>query len=211
MSVESALQALRFQPKFMRNVARWVHVPARSARYAPFPASLDPRLAEAMAARGISQLYAHQAEAVAAGLRGEHVAVVTPAASGKTLCYNLPVLHRLLADPAARALYLYPTKALAQDQLAELHAWQERLGEGSVGERENGRVGAGGRESARSLVLTHSPILPLSLRPPPTTAIRPPANAPRSAMARASCSRTPTCSMPASSRSTRAGPRSSRI
>ena len=67
MSVESALQALRFQPKFMRNVARWAHVPARSARYAPFPAGLDPRLVEAMAARGISQLYTHQAEAVAAG------------------------------------------------------------------------------------------------------------------------------------------------
>ena len=91
-------------------------------RYAPFPARLDPRLVDAMATRGISQLYAHQAEAVAAGLRGEHVAVVTPAASGKTLCYNLPVLNRLLADPTARALYLYPTKALAQDQLAELRA-----------------------------------------------------------------------------------------
>ncbi|MCU0502245.1 MAG: DEAD/DEAH box helicase [Anaerolineae bacterium] len=106
----------------MRNVARWAHVPARSARYAPFPDGLDPRLVEAMAARGINQLYTHQAEAVAAGWCGEHVAVVTPAASGKTLCYNLPVLHRLLADPAARALYLYPTKALAQDQLAELRA-----------------------------------------------------------------------------------------
>jgi DEAD/DEAH box helicase domain-containing protein len=122
MSVENALHALRLQPKFMRNVARWVHVPARNARYAPFPARLDARLVEAMAARGISQLYAHQAEAVAAGLRGEHVAVVTPAASGKTLCYNLPILNCLLADPAARALYLYPTKALAQDQLAELRA-----------------------------------------------------------------------------------------
>jgi DEAD/DEAH box helicase domain-containing protein len=155
MSVESALQALRLQPKFMRNVARWVHVPARSARYAPFPAGLDPRLVEAMAARGVSQLYAHQAEAVAAGLRGEHVAVVTPAASGKTLCYNLPVLNRLLADPAARALYLYPTKALAQDQLAELRAWQERLAEG-----ENGREGE--PEKRVSIPFSRSPALPLS-------------------------------------------------
>ena len=152
MSVESALQTLRLQPKFMRNVARWVHVPARSARYAPFPAGLDPRLVEAMAARGVSQLYAHQAEAVAAGLRGEHVAIVTPAASGKTLCYNLPVLHRLLADPAARALYLYPTKALAQDQLAELHAWQERLAEW-----ENGRVGE--TPASRAHPFPRSPIL----------------------------------------------------
>jgi DEAD/DEAH box helicase domain-containing protein len=152
MSVESALQALRLQPKFMRNVARWVHVPARSARYAPFPAGLDPRLVEAMAARGVGQLYAHQAEAVVAGLRGEHVAVITPAASGKTLCYNLPVLNRLLADPTARALYLYPTKALTQDQLAELHAWQERLAEG-----ENGR--AGESEKRVSLPLSRSPAL----------------------------------------------------
>jgi DEAD/DEAH box helicase domain-containing protein len=122
MSVESALQALRFEPQFMRNVARWAHVPARAARFAPFPPSLDRRLVEALAARGVRQLYTHQADAVAAGLAGENVAVVTPAASGKTLCYNLPVLHRLLADDAGRALYLYPTKALAQDQLAGLRS-----------------------------------------------------------------------------------------
>ena len=64
--------------------------------------------------------YTHQAEAIAAALLGQHTAIVTPAASGKTLCYNLPVLNRLLADPDGRALYLFPTKALAQDQLAEL-------------------------------------------------------------------------------------------
>ena len=95
MSIESALQALRFEPQFMRNVARWVRVPARAARFAPFPPDLDRRLVEALAARGVRQLYTHQADAVAAGLTGENVAVVTPAASGKTLCYNLPVLHRL--------------------------------------------------------------------------------------------------------------------
>ena len=120
MSVETALQALRLEPRFMRNIARWEITPARPARYAPFPPELDPRLIDALAARGVTALYTHQAEAVAAALRGEHVAVVTPAASGKTLCYNLPVLNRLLADPGGRALYLFPTKALAQDQLAEL-------------------------------------------------------------------------------------------
>jgi DEAD/DEAH box helicase domain-containing protein len=122
MSIESALQALRFEPQFMRNVARWVRVPARAARFAPCPPDLDRRLVEALAARGVRQLYMHQADAVAAGLAGENVAVVTPAASGKTLCYNLPVLHRLLADDTRRALYLYPTKALAQDQLAGLRS-----------------------------------------------------------------------------------------
>jgi DEAD/DEAH box helicase domain-containing protein len=120
MSVESALQALRAEPRFMRNVVRWVQMPARPAHYAAYPAGLDDRLVAILSARGVTALYAHQAEAVAAALRGEHVAVVTAAASGKTLCYNLPVLNRLLAEPLARTLYLFPTKALAQDQLAEL-------------------------------------------------------------------------------------------
>ena len=127
MSVETALQALRLEPRFMRNVARWEIVPTRPAQYAPFPPELDPRLIDTLAARGVTALYAHQAEAVAAALASQHTAVVTPAASGKTLCYNLPVLNRLLADPRARALYLFPTKALAQDQLAELRGLAELL------------------------------------------------------------------------------------
>ncbi len=135
MSVESALQALRLEPRFMRNIVRWVRAAAHEARWAPFPADLDPRLIEALAGRGVHQLYTHQAETIAAALSGANVAVVTPAASGKTLCYNLPVLQHLLADPTARALYLYPTKALAQDQLAELHSLISLL------PREDGRAG----------------------------------------------------------------------
>ncbi|MBI4245580.1 MAG: DEAD/DEAH box helicase, partial [Candidatus Rokubacteria bacterium] len=94
--------------------------PARPAVLAPFPSSLDPRLAEALRGRGIAELYAHQARAWELIEKGHHVVVVTPTASGKTLCYNLPILQALLAQPDARALYLFPTKALAQDQLAEL-------------------------------------------------------------------------------------------
>ncbi|MEZ4580694.1 MAG: DEAD/DEAH box helicase [Caldilineaceae bacterium] len=71
--------------------------------------------------RGITRLYSHQADAIGAALAGQDVVVVTPTASGKTLCYNGPVLNSLLRDPAGRALYLFPTKALAQDQLAELN------------------------------------------------------------------------------------------
>ncbi len=139
MSVENALQALRLDLRFMRNIARWEVLPARPARYAPFPPDLDARLLVALAARGIADLYTHQAAAVAAALRGEHVAVVTPAASGKTLCYNLPTLHRLLADPRGRALYLFPTKALAQDQLAELREFVGQLTQGmSMGMSEYG-------------------------------------------------------------------------
>ncbi len=93
----------------------------QSAVYAPFPDSLDPRVHAAYAARGIDQLYSHQAEAIDHALHGRNVVVVTPTASGKTLCYNVPVLDAILKDAASRALYLFPTKALAQDQLAELH------------------------------------------------------------------------------------------
>ncbi len=91
------------------------------ARYAPFPSDLDPRLVRAFERRGVRQLYSHQAEAFAHVHAGRNIVVTTPTASGKTLCYNLPVLDRILAEPATRALYLFPTKALAQDQMAELH------------------------------------------------------------------------------------------
>jgi DEAD/DEAH box helicase domain-containing protein len=91
------------------------------ARSTPFPASLDARLCAALERRGIAQLYIHQAEALAHVAAGQNIVVTTPTASGKTLCYNLPVLDAILKDPAARALYLFPTKALAQDQMAELH------------------------------------------------------------------------------------------
>ena len=91
------------------------------AKYAPFPDTLEPRLRAALETRGLKQLYSHQAEAFARVANGEHIVVTTPTASGKTLCYNLPVLDAILKDPAARALYLFPTKALAQDQMAELH------------------------------------------------------------------------------------------
>jgi DEAD/DEAH box helicase domain-containing protein len=88
----------------------------RAARYAPLEPSLPDPLRARLAKRGVTRLYVHQAAAVDAVRRGEHVAVVTPTASGKTLCYNLPVLEHLAGDPGARAIYLFPTKALAQDQ-----------------------------------------------------------------------------------------------
>jgi DEAD/DEAH box helicase domain-containing protein len=105
------------------------HFPSRPAVLVPFPSSLDPRVAEALRDRGITELYSHQARAWDLVAKGEHVVVVTPTASGKTLCYNLPVLQTLLAQPDARVLYLFPTKALAQDQLAELEELARSLPE----------------------------------------------------------------------------------
>src|SRR5690606_36030700 len=96
-------------------------LPPTPARYAALPESIDPRLAEALGRRGISQLYSHQAEALAHVAAGRHIVVTTPTASGKTLCYNLPILDAILRDSSTRALYLFPTKALAQDQMTELH------------------------------------------------------------------------------------------
>src|SRR5438874_7591967 len=100
-------------------------LPAVAASHAPFPDQTDDRLRRALAARGIEQLYTHQAEAFEHALAGRNVVTITPTASGKTLCYNAPVLDAILKDPSTRALYLFPTKALAQDQLAELHALAE--------------------------------------------------------------------------------------
>ena len=94
-------------------------IPGRDGEYAPIPDDVPPALRRALAARGIDRLYRHQAEAWDAAQRGEHVAIVTPTASGKSLCYTLPVVAAAMTG-RAKALYLFPTKALAQDQVAEL-------------------------------------------------------------------------------------------
>jgi DEAD/DEAH box helicase domain-containing protein len=95
---------------------------AADAEYAPLPASLDERLVRALAQRGITRLYAHQARAIQAALDGAHVITATPTASGKSLCLHLPVLDALAKDESASAIYLYPTKALSRDQEHGLHA-----------------------------------------------------------------------------------------
>jgi len=97
------------------------HIPAREAHFCPLPAWVDPNLAAVYRRKGIDQLYSHQAAACELAHDGQDFVVVTPTASGKTLCYNLPVLHAIVENPDTRALYLFPTKALAQDQLSELY------------------------------------------------------------------------------------------
>ena len=104
------------------------HYPTQPADVVDFPEELHPGLAEALRGRGFRGLFRHQREAYEHVRAGRDIVVVTPTASGKTLCYNLPVLDRVLKEPDTRALYLFPTKALAQDQLAELHGTIEALG-----------------------------------------------------------------------------------
>jgi DEAD/DEAH box helicase domain-containing protein len=102
-------------------------IPAREAKFRPIPGWVTSALSEAYRAKGIQELYSHQAHTAELVHDGKNVVVVTPTASGKTLCYNLPVLNAVLENADTRALYLFPTKALAQDQLAELHDLSKRL------------------------------------------------------------------------------------
>ena len=118
--LDKLLQQWQNNPEFMCSVTRWEVVPAVEGSYRDIPEELDPRIREALVKRGIEKLYSHQAAAVEAVNSGNHTVIVTPTASGKTLCYNLPVVGSMIDKPASRALYLFPTKALAQDQVAEL-------------------------------------------------------------------------------------------
>jgi DEAD/DEAH box helicase domain-containing protein len=107
------------EPSLARGVVHHAVIPARQAVFADMPSWLDRRIVDGLAGRGIGRLYTHQAEAIETVHRGEDVVVVTPTASGKTLCYAVPTLQAIAEDPAARALFLFPTKALGQDQVAE--------------------------------------------------------------------------------------------
>ncbi len=130
MDLSDLLLSLKNDPSFLSSVTRWEVIPETEGTYAEFPVfnqgrTIAPSLKDALEKRGIRRLYSHQAESYRTADQGEDFVVVTPTASGKTLCYNLPVIDRLLRDPAAKALYLFPTKALSQDQQAELNGLVE--------------------------------------------------------------------------------------
>ncbi|MEP6468608.1 MAG: DEAD/DEAH box helicase [Chloroflexota bacterium] len=121
-TVDDAITGFLGDPALGRLIAAHKVLEPQPPRYAPWPEGLDPRLVAALRGRGVEALYTHQAQAVEAVRAGRNICVVTPTASGKTLCYNLPVIDAVARDEAARALYLFPTKALAADQLVELRA-----------------------------------------------------------------------------------------
>ncbi len=168
MNVDQLADTLRQDPMFMENVVRWEVIPPRPARYAPFPTGLDSRLLPALEQRGIHQLYSHQAHAVAETLAGRDVVVVTPTASGKTMCYNLPVLSAILQNEDTRALYLFPTKALSADQVSELYELIEDMGVNIKTYTYDGDTPGAARKAVRQaghIVVTnpdmlHSGILP---------------------------------------------------
>ena len=127
MNLPQLLEKLRASQSFMENVTACRTVAPRAAQYAPWPEEIDPRLPAALARHGVQQLYTHQAACFQEARAGRDYVVVTPTASGKTLCYNLPVLAEILKNPDARALYLFPTKALSADQVSELYELIEQL------------------------------------------------------------------------------------
>ncbi len=144
------------------------HFPARDAQWADFPAWVHADLAAAYAAKDIRRLYTHQAAAAEAVHAGKNVVIVTPTASGKTLCYNLPVLNATLENSDSRALYLFPTKALAQDQLAELHDLNQRLDNRFGVFTYDGDTPADARRSIREkghIVLTNPDMLHTGILP----------------------------------------------
>ena len=142
-------------------------IPARQAEFSRLDAPLPPALQAALEGQGITQLYSHQVEAIERARRGENLVVVTATSSGKTLCYNLPVLETILHDREARALYLYPINALVNDQLKGLMRLDLALGKEAVGiAKYTGGLSSDRRRAARErepqIVLTNPEMLHLS-------------------------------------------------
>lgn len=168
MNLNQLIGRLQSMPSFMENVTHWETIPAKEAQYVPFPESMDARIPEVLRQRGIDQLYTHQREAFDRVEAGEDICVVTPTASGKTMCYNLPVLNAILKTPDARALYLFPTKALSADQVSELYELIENIGADVKTYTYDGDTPAAARRQVRQaghIVVTnpdmlHSGILP---------------------------------------------------
>ena len=167
MDTESFLRHLQSLVWYQGQIAHLEHVPVRRSRTATLDPPLDEALSQALDATGVTSLYTHQVEAIQALRDGRNVIVATPAASGKSMCYNLPVVEALLEDRAARALYLYPTKALAQDQEAKLAALvpdAARLRHGIFDGDTPSEERAGVRRQSR-VVVTNPDMLHLGILP----------------------------------------------
>ncbi|MDP6043463.1 MAG: DEAD/DEAH box helicase, partial [Dehalococcoidales bacterium] len=169
MDTLAFLHHLEAQPDYAGQMAHVEHLPPRRAAYDELDRSLVPELQDLLQEQGLLPLYTHQVAAVNLACRGENVMVATSSASGKTLCYNIPVLEALLIEPGSRALYLFPTKALAQDQLRSLH---QLVGSGLLGMEElatfDGDTPRAERSEIRKkgrIVLTNPDMLHLGIMP----------------------------------------------
>ncbi len=167
-SLAAQLAAWRTDPAIWRNMVLDATLPEECASFAPIPTALAPTVADALRARGVRELYSHQARAFELAAGGRDVVVATPTASGKSLCFNLPVLDRLAREPSACALYIFPTKALARDQEESLRGLmtEARLGHGAI--TFDGDTPADARRAARErsgVVLTNPDMLHSGMLP----------------------------------------------
>jgi len=150
------------------NIVHWHETEPQEAKVMPMPNTVDPRIREALGKRGIQQLYTHQYTAYQTIRKGENIVAVTPTASGKTLCYNLPVLQAIAEDDGSRALYLFPTKALAQDQKSELNEIIAEMGMDIKNFTYDGDTSPSIRQLARTaghIVLTNPDMLHAAILP----------------------------------------------
>ncbi|WP_404442365.1 DEAD/DEAH box helicase [Sutcliffiella horikoshii] len=127
-TIYEVIDWMKNEESIAKNIVHWETVAPKEAQTVPFPPQIDERLLASLTNRGIGSLYTHQAAAFEAAVNKKHFVAVTPTASGKTLCYNLPVLQKIVQNNDARALYLFPTKALAQDQKSELNEIITQMG-----------------------------------------------------------------------------------
>lgn len=168
LDMAHVLERLRQDERFARNIVHWKTIEPREAQTVPFPPDLDGRIRETLAKRGISSLYTHQETAFRHVRDGKHIVAVTPTASGKSMCYHLPVMQALAEDPEARALYLFPTKALAQDQKSELHELINESGLPIKSETYDGDTPAQIRQTIRkagNIVITNPDMLHAAILP----------------------------------------------
>ncbi|WP_107942855.1 DEAD/DEAH box helicase [Metasolibacillus fluoroglycofenilyticus] len=168
MTISELLQAWQYDEELKQNIRHWHTLEAQPAQYADFPDNLHPSIKKALHARGINQLYTHQREAFDFAMQGQSFTAITPTASGKSYCYHLPVLQTILHNKSARAIYLFPTKALAQDQKSDLNELIELMEEDILSYTYDGDTAPGIRQKIRKaghIVMTnpdmlHSGILP---------------------------------------------------
>lgn len=166
--LEDIIDWMKTDENIKSHITHWETLEGKRAEYVPFPEDLHPALKEALQKRGIAQLYTHQRKAYEYAMSGKHFTAVTPTASGKTLCYNLPVLQTMMQHPETRAIYLFPTKALSQDQRAEIHEMIREAGLSINSYTYDGDTPASIRQKIRKaghIVITnpdmlHSGILP---------------------------------------------------
>ncbi|OCA90885.1 ATP-dependent helicase [Bacillus sp. FJAT-27225] len=167
-NLQEMLERIRLDGQFKNNIVHWHTIDEKPARTEPMPDGLNPLLKTALQQRGVSELYTHQKSAFETVMSGQSITAVTPTASGKTLCYNLPVLQTILNDSSSRALYMFPTKALAQDQKSEINELIQEAGldinsytyDGDTPANIRQRVRKAGHVVITNPDMLHSAILP---------------------------------------------------